>query len=192
MARDGSSQEIPPSAKIDTDQLSCPHCGSKLRLALVSADMVSEMANHGGGTLLLETIEKRVILTAMREAGNDKRLAARMLGIGKTTLYRKLKEYGFEAPPTDIVSSPKTPRISSNALPKTTKTIGTVIEPKNHLHPFLADIEKQAILTALRETENDRQLVAQMLGIGRPTLYRRLKEYGIPLAHCPRSKATTA
>jgi sigma-54 dependent transcriptional regulator, acetoin dehydrogenase operon transcriptional activator AcoR len=30
---------------------------------------------------------------ALREAGGDKLAAARLLGIGKATLYRKLKEY---------------------------------------------------------------------------------------------------
>jgi DNA-binding NtrC family response regulator len=35
----------------------------------------------------------------MRETGNDKLRAARMLGIGKTTLYRKLKEYAFKSAP---------------------------------------------------------------------------------------------
>ena len=39
-------------------------------------------------------LEKRAILNAVREAGGDKLLAARLLGIGKTTLYRKLIEYG--------------------------------------------------------------------------------------------------
>jgi two-component system response regulator HydG len=32
-------------------------------------------------------------LRALREAGGDKLAAARLLGIGKTTLYRKLKLY---------------------------------------------------------------------------------------------------
>jgi transcriptional regulator with PAS, ATPase and Fis domain len=41
----------------------------------------------------LEEIERRAILQALREAGGDKLAAARLLGIGKTTLYRKLKEY---------------------------------------------------------------------------------------------------
>lgn len=39
-------------------------------------------------------LEKRAIFDAIRESGGDKLLAARLLGIGKTTLYRKLKEYG--------------------------------------------------------------------------------------------------
>jgi transcriptional regulator with PAS, ATPase and Fis domain len=41
----------------------------------------------------LEEIERRAILHALRETKGDKLAAARLLGIGKTTLYRKLKRY---------------------------------------------------------------------------------------------------
>ena len=41
----------------------------------------------------LEELERRAIFRALRETGGDKLAAARLLGIGKTTLYRKLKEY---------------------------------------------------------------------------------------------------
>ncbi len=41
----------------------------------------------------LADIEKKAILDAIEQLHGDKLLAARMLGIGKTTLYRKLKEY---------------------------------------------------------------------------------------------------
>src|SRR5277367_6423233 len=51
--------------------------------------------------LPLEELERRAILRALREAGGDKLAAARLLGIGKTTLYRKLKQYdGQSRPPT--------------------------------------------------------------------------------------------
>lgn len=43
--------------------------------------------------LRLDELERRAILRALREANGDKLAAARLLGIGKTTLYRKLKEY---------------------------------------------------------------------------------------------------
>lgn len=39
-------------------------------------------------------MEKQAILTTLRQLNGDKLMAARLLGIGKTTLYRKLKEYG--------------------------------------------------------------------------------------------------
>ncbi len=44
-------------------------------------------------TITLEAMERRAILQAVREANGDKLTAARLLGIGKTTLYRKLKQY---------------------------------------------------------------------------------------------------
>ena len=41
----------------------------------------------------------------------------------------------------------------------------------------LHELEKQAIVNALEYTRGDRTVAAQMLGIGRTTLYRKLKEY---------------
>jgi two-component system response regulator HydG len=39
-------------------------------------------------------MERQAILATLRQVSGDKVRAARLLGIGKTTLYRKLKEYG--------------------------------------------------------------------------------------------------
>ncbi|MDE3109283.1 MAG: sigma-54-dependent Fis family transcriptional regulator, partial [Acidobacteriota bacterium] len=47
--------------------------------------------------LPLEELERRAILRALRESSGDKLAAARLLGIGKTTLYRKLKQYDSES-----------------------------------------------------------------------------------------------
>jgi two-component system response regulator HydG len=44
----------------------------------------------------LADLEKQTILTTIRVLNGDKLEAARRLGIGKTTLYRKLKEYGTQ------------------------------------------------------------------------------------------------
>lgn len=43
-------------------------------------------------------LEREAILNTIRQLRGDKLMAAKLLGIGKTTLYRKLKEYGI----TDI------------------------------------------------------------------------------------------
>jgi two-component system response regulator HydG len=48
----------------------------------------------------LDALERRAIFRALRETSGDKLAAARLLGIGKTTLYRKLKQY--EAGQTQI------------------------------------------------------------------------------------------
>jgi DNA-binding NtrC family response regulator len=44
----------------------------------------------------LEELERRAIMNTLRETSGDKVGAARMLGIGKTTLYRKLKQYNIK------------------------------------------------------------------------------------------------
>jgi DNA-binding NtrC family response regulator len=46
--------------------------------------------------LPLSEVEKCAILEAIRVTKGDRTVAAAMLGIGRTTLYRKLKEYGYE------------------------------------------------------------------------------------------------
>lgn len=43
----------------------------------------------------------------------------------------------------------------------------------------LAEMERRAIIHALDHTKGDRVMAAHLLGIGRTTLYRKLKEYGI-------------
>lgn len=53
----------------------------------------------GDGTAKIVTIaqlEKQTILGTIAQLNGDKLLAARLLGIGKTTLYRKLKEYASQ------------------------------------------------------------------------------------------------
>jgi DNA-binding NtrC family response regulator len=46
--------------------------------------------------LPIDELERRAILRTLRETSGDKLAAARILGIGKTTLYRKLKQYHVE------------------------------------------------------------------------------------------------
>jgi DNA-binding NtrC family response regulator len=46
----------------------------------------------------LADLERDAILQAIRLLNGDKLQAAKLLGIGKTTLYRKLKEYGIDDP----------------------------------------------------------------------------------------------
>jgi DNA-binding NtrC family response regulator len=44
----------------------------------------------------LELYEKKALLRALHETGGDKLAAARLLKVGKSTLYRKLKRYGIQ------------------------------------------------------------------------------------------------
>lgn len=63
---------------------------------ITSADIPDEAP--GAGTLAgasLEQIEKRAIRETLRLTAGNREKAAKMLGIGERTLYRKLKEYGL-------------------------------------------------------------------------------------------------
>ena len=50
--------------------------------------------SENAGIVPIAELEKQAITRALEQLNGDKLMAARMLGIGKTTLYRKLKEYG--------------------------------------------------------------------------------------------------
>jgi DNA-binding NtrC family response regulator len=52
-----------------------------------------EQPAQEGDFVPLMVLERRAIFRALRETSGDKLAAARLLGIGKTTLYRKLKQY---------------------------------------------------------------------------------------------------
>jgi DNA-binding NtrC family response regulator len=68
-----------------------------------ASGLVAEAGVDGAGPKLmtLAEMEKQAILSAIRTLNGDKLQAARLLGIGKTTLYRKLKEYGIGDPEQD-------------------------------------------------------------------------------------------
>jgi transcriptional regulator of acetoin/glycerol metabolism len=45
----------------------------------------------------MSELERQTILNTIAQLNGDKLKAARLLGIGKTTLYRKLKEYSLRS-----------------------------------------------------------------------------------------------
>jgi two-component system response regulator HydG len=57
---------------------------------------IPQEAANGPRIVPLAAMEKQLILKTIDQLKGDKLLAARLLGIGKTTLYRKLKEYAAE------------------------------------------------------------------------------------------------
>jgi len=64
-------------------------------LQVAAADSGDPPPTEGAPRILtLAETERREILNAIRIFNGDKLKAARVLGIGKTTLYRKLKDYG--------------------------------------------------------------------------------------------------
>ncbi len=47
------------------------------------------------GNLNLKSVEKKIIEEALRVSNGNREEAARLLGVGERTVYRKLREYGL-------------------------------------------------------------------------------------------------
>jgi DNA-binding NtrC family response regulator len=67
--------------------------GADLPSAIHRATTLPENGNGSAKILPMAELEKQTILNTITHLNGDKLMAARLLGIGKTTLYRKLKEY---------------------------------------------------------------------------------------------------
>lgn len=57
--------------------------------------LASAVSNHPCPVIPLPELERKAILQAIEYTKGDRTIAAALLGIGRTTLYRKLKEYGI-------------------------------------------------------------------------------------------------
>lgn len=85
-------------------EVSLGHLPTQLRqqgLAAYQSNRSNEKTESSSEThrvLSLADMERDAILSAIRVLHGDKLKAAQLLGIGKTTLYRKLKEYGIADP----------------------------------------------------------------------------------------------
>jgi DNA-binding NtrC family response regulator len=84
----------------------------------------------------------------------------------------------------------RTGPLPSGAVAASTGPSAAAIEPRDQAPPpnvvtiaagaTMAEVERQAIEMALRETRGNRRRAATMLGIGERTLYRKIKEYRLP------------
>jgi DNA-binding NtrC family response regulator len=60
------------------------------------------------------------------------------------------------------------------------QTAEKMVAPASDAIVSIAEMERQAILGTIRQLKGDKLMAAKLLGIGKTTLYRKLKEYGIP------------
>jgi transcriptional regulator of acetoin/glycerol metabolism len=56
----------------------------------------------------------------------------------------------------------------------------------------LADLERMTIIRVVQQAGGDKALAGRMLGISRATLYRKLKQYQIPLRPAEKNLVETA
>ena len=75
--------------------------GVRLELKDVPSTILYRTESQAGTSdaATLQALERKAIMEALEAVGGDRVQAAKLLGIGKTTIYRKLKEYGLEGGP---------------------------------------------------------------------------------------------
>jgi DNA-binding NtrC family response regulator len=90
--------------------------------------------------------------------------------------------------PSSIQNHQLAARLEARSVAACAGAAGVSLEPSNRTTPVypvpnaspilpLIEIERRAILQAMEHTRGDRAVAAHLLGIGRTTLYRKLKEY---------------
>jgi len=102
----------------------------------------------------LEDGAKELYLKALEITGGNRTRAAKLLGIGRATLYRKLERFGLNTknPELEILREEKAD---------------------------LDELSRELYLRALRKAKGNVTLAAKLLGVGRATFYRKLKQYKI-------------
>jgi len=75
------------------------------------------------------------------------------------------------------------PEIGARDLPASIRSLGEkkIYESDNKLSNWIEKLEEQALKQALLECEGNISQTAKKLGIGRATIYRKAKKYGLPM-----------
>ena len=102
--------------------------------------------------LTLAQLERQAIEAALSHTGFNLDEAARLLGMGRTTLFRRVKDYGFHR----------------------TKPLSPTVAPIG-----LAELERAAIRAALARAAFNVAEAARLLGIDRTTLIRKVKAHDL-------------
>lgn len=75
------------------------------------------------------------------------------------------------------------PEITAKDLPASIRSLGEkkIYESDNKLSSWIEKLEEEALRQALLECEGNISQTAKKLGIGRATIYRKAKKYGLPM-----------
>jgi DNA-binding NtrC family response regulator len=84
----------------DVERLAAELKSLRHEMARFIPDSVDEEINNTvteAGIIPLALLEKKAVLAALRAFPDDRKKVCRLLGIGKTTLYRKIEQWGWFA-----------------------------------------------------------------------------------------------
>ena len=159
----------------------------------IMADDIPRAIRDGGGRRLLPVPVGPMVREGERAQGRELEFIVRSLVELKLQVEELRRRMDVETRPlgptwsADVRPAPLGAAGLTEVLPVAPYGVVRGIEPRDETPPptvitlgpgmTMADIERVAILTALRDTGGNRRKAADMLGIGERTLYRKLREY---------------
>lgn len=167
----------------------------------VTAQDIPPGIREGGASRYLPVHVGPVLRGSMQADGREMEFIVRSLVELKLQieeLRSRVNEMGVSNQPAangQIYGTPSNQRvIASNAgegssFVESPQAVGALEPPTRGRVPVtvtitpgmtMAEIEKAAITAALAETKGNRRKAAELLEIGERTMYRKLREYGIP------------
>ena len=88
-----ASQGLPPDLLTSARGLELPPAGALPNLGAAPTPLMQAWQISEEDPISLQLFEKKAIMRALEHCGGDRLSAAKLLGVGKSTIYRKLKEY---------------------------------------------------------------------------------------------------
>ena len=167
---------------------------------ITAADIPREI-REGGGSRFLPVHVGPVLRGSMQADGREMEFIVRSLVELKLQieeLRSRVNEMGVAQHVSvsgQIHGTPSNQRViasnvvENNQFVETLPSVGAIEPPGSGPVPVtltivpgmtMAEIEKAAITAALAETKGNRRKAAELLGIGERTMYRKLRDYGIP------------
>ena len=161
----------------------------------IVADDIPRAIRDGGGRRLLPVHVGPMVQGSERAQGRELEFIVRSLVELKLQVEELRRRMDVEVPPSPAAwvgdGRPSAGAVASapGAEVLSSKAYGMVrgIEPREQSPPAtvitlgpgmtMAEIERAAILGALRDTRGNRRKAAELLGIGERTLYRKLRDY---------------
>lgn len=158
---------------------------------VIEADDIPRAIREGGGRRLLPVHIGPLVREGERAQGRELEFIVRSLVELKLQVEELRRRLDVESRvgPSTWVGEVRTPNSSGHEIGEMSSAAGLVrgIEPRDDTIPpsvitlgagmTMAEIERVAIQSALRESAGNRRKAAEQLGIGERTLYRKLREY---------------
>ena len=141
----------------------------------ITVDDIPREIREGGAARLLPVPVGAILREGAQAEGRELEFIVRSLVELKLQVEELRRRLDTQQAWAEVPSAPSYPLVRAMEAPEPVgaASVGITITPEM----TMADIERVAIESALRQTRGNRRKAAELLAIGERTMYRKLKEY---------------